>query len=456
MAKAVPTPVAASDSFGRMLHEEMMWVWHLIDGRFNDYFKQGRNVPNPDSLAAPALQPGASRYADLVLNLDLSRDERIMLALALAPHIAPQALDLFFLKNATTDRGYAEFGGVKGVHHAGFLPTGETALFLLCGDNFERRLAVTLLLDPDRPLFAQRVLRLGPASEGEPTWSGALMFSAAFLRHLVTGEEPRPELGASFPAKRIATRLTWDDLVLDIPTRRDILEIEAWARFAPLVRDEWGIGNHIKPGFRALFHGPPGTGKTLTASLLGQKLQRDVYRIDLSQVVSKFIGETEKNLSVVFAEAEHRNWILFFDEADALFGKRTATTSSHDRYANQEVSYLLQRVEDHDGVVILATNLKSNLDDAFVRRFQAIVHFHPPDVAQRRDLWRRTFGPKVKLAPDVDFAKLARDHEVTGGQIINVVLSACLAAAARPEQTVTMADITRALSREVEKEGRSP
>ena len=154
-----------------------------------------------------------------------------------------------------------------------------------------------------------------------------------------------------------------------------------------------------------------------------------MQRIDLSQVVSKFIGETEKNLATVFTEAARRDWILFFDEADALFGKRTATSSSHDRYANQEVAYLLQRVEDHPGLVILATNLKSNLDEAFARRFQISIHFAPPDATQRERLWRESFGRHVPLAPAVDLRRIAEAYDLTGGQIINVVRHAAIMAA---------------------------
>src|SRR5204863_2251929 len=136
--------------------------------------------------------------------------------------------------------------------------------------------------------------------------------------------------------------------------------------------------------------GPPGTGKTLTAGLLGKEFNKDVYRVDLSQIVSKYIGETEKNLSKIFDRAEHKDWILFFDEADALFGKRTNVQSSHDKYANQEVSYLLQRVEDYAGLLILSSNFKNNLDDAFIRRFHEVVHFPLPDARQRLILWEKS------------------------------------------------------------------
>ena len=151
--------------------------------------------------------------------------------------------------------------------------------------------------------------------------------------------------------------------------------------------NDWGLGRRLRHGHRSLFYGPPGTGRTMTTCLLGQRLGRDVFRIALSAVVSKYIGETEKNLEGLFGRAENMNCILFFDEADAPFGKRTNVSDAHDRYANQEVAYLLQRVEDYDGLVILASNYSSNIDEAFMRRFQAVVHFPMPTQTERKRLW---------------------------------------------------------------------
>ena len=142
--------------------------------------------------------------------------------------------------------------------------------------------------------------------------------------------------------------------------------------------NDWGMAPKLRPGYRSLFYGPPGTGKTMTACLLGKSTGRDVYKVDLSLVVSKYIGETEKNLARVFDQAQHKGWILFFDEADALFGKRSETRDAHDRYANQEVSFLLQRIETFDGIAILASNQRENLDDAFTRRFESIIYFPMP------------------------------------------------------------------------------
>lgn len=440
-----------------ILRAEMAWLSAVVDTRIRTYFAQPGATEKPVAPDVPELS-SESRYAAL-LESSLEREEereplRLLFALTLAPHIAPEVLDVFFLKNEKTDRGFTEFGGIKGIHHAGFLPTGDTALFLFGGDDVAVRLQRLPLLEPTHRAYTKGPLRLAPAQADEPAWSGALSFSGSFLRHLLTGEEPRPELGLAFPARPVTTALTWSDLVLDAQALAQVNEIKTWAQHERELLDDWGLQRHVKPGYRALFHGPSGTGKTLTATLLGNELGHEVYRVDLSQVVSKYIGETEKNLAVVFAEAERRRWILFFDEADALFGKRTQTSSSHDRYANQEVAFLLQRVEDHPGTVILATNLKSNLDDAFARRFQAVIHFPPPNAAQRLQLWRNCFGPKVKFDRDVDFTAIARQHELTGGQIINVVRYACIVAVQNGGK-VTQRAIDEGCRRELRNLGRT-
>jgi len=198
----------------------------------------------------------------------------------------------------------------------------------------------------------------------------------------------------------------------------------------------------------------PGTGKTLSACLLGKHCVCDVYKVDLSMIVSKYIGETEKNLARVFDMAEHKRWILFFDEADALFGKRTRVEESRDRFANQEISFLLQRIEDFDGVVILASNLKSNIDDAFRRRFQSIVHFPVPKQAERKRIWMEAFPRKARLEESVDLARIAEKYDVTGGMIMNVVQYASLMALSRGGNTVLLDDIEEGIRRELLKEGR--
>ena len=212
----------------------------------------------------------------------------------------------------------------------------------------------------------------------------------------------------------------------------------------------------LRPGFTSLFYGPPGTGKTLSACLLGKHCGCDVYKVDLSMVVSKYIGETEKNLARVFDLAEHKGWILFFDEADALFGKRTRVDDSHDRYANQEISFLLQRIEDFDGVVILASNFKANIDDAFVRRFQSVVHFpmpKPPRAAAH--LARGVPAARARSTTRIDLGRIAEQYELSGGTIMNVVRYASLMALSRGGEAIALDDVEEGVRRELLKEGRA-
>jgi len=433
-----------------------------------------------EDLAPPAPGAAASDHADLVARLDLGFDERLVLALALAPHLRPHLLDTLALRNATLDRGFTEFGGWKGRLHGGFLPTCETAAFLLAGDQLARRFALRQLLEADQPLCAEGLLRIEHDAPGEPFFSAPLRIADEALDTLIFGRRNKPDFSASFPAHRLDTPLDWADLVLAPEVQAEIGAIRTWlARGDELLRD-WKLARTLKPGYRSLFYGPPGTGKTLTATLLGKDSGTDVYRIDLSMVVSKYIGETEKNLARIFDQAASRRWILFFDEADALFGKRTATSSSNDRHANQEVAYLLQRVEDFAGTVILATNLRSNIDDAFSRRFQSLIYFPLPDAEQRLQLWKSMLPPKRTdppraadsprtdaaaadadrprkgwLAAEVDLRQLAADHELAGGAIANVVRFAAVAALQAGRDEIHAVDLRRGVAKELRKEGRT-
>ncbi len=258
----------------------------------------------------------------------------------------------------------------------------------------------------------------------------------------------------NFPAQRMETQQEWDDLVLNAQTRQQVKELETWLEHGNTLLDDWGMRRKIKPGFRALFHGPSGTGKTLTASLLGKYTKREVYKIDLSMVVSKFIGETEKNLDNLFAKAENKNWVLFFDEADALFGKRTNVQDALDKYANQEVSYLLQKLEGYGGLAILACNFIKNIDTAFIRRFQSIVHFPMPGPEERLLLWQKAIPEKVELEKDVQMDRLAKQFELTGAEIMNVVQYCCLRALEKGIETISLRDIQMGIRREFMKSGK--
>jgi SpoVK/Ycf46/Vps4 family AAA+-type ATPase len=219
--------------------------------------------------------------------------------------------------------------------------------------------------------------------------------------------------------------------------------------------DNFGLTRRIKPGYRALLHGPPGTGKTLTVGLLGQDTGLDVYRIDLAMVVSKYIGETEKNLGRIFDRAAGKNWILFFDEAESLFSKRTAVNDARDRYANQQVAYLLQRIEEYDGIVILASNLREHIDDAFTRRFDSIIYFPMPDTKARTRLWKQSVPPYVVWEKDIDLEVLAEERLLSGAAIMNVVRYASLMSEEAGHNELKRVHVMRGIQRELQKEGRS-
>ena len=206
-------------------------------------------------------------------------------------------------------------------------------------------------------------------------------------------------------------------------------------------------------GVNVLFAGPSGTGKTMAAEIIAADLGLELYKIDLSSMVSKYIGETEKNLDRVFTAAREANAILFFDEADAIFGKRSEVKDAHDRYANIEVGYLLQQMERYDGVVILATNLRKNMDDAFIRRLHVAVEFPFPEEADRLLIWRKVFPAQAPLAGDVDLAFVAKQFKLTGGNIRNIALLAAYLAADEGD-TITMRHVMRALKREYQKLGK--
>jgi hypothetical protein len=253
-------------------------------------------------------------------------------------------------------------------------------------------------------------------------------------------------------AVRVRPRRTWDDLVLPADEARQLRELAARHRRREVVYGQWGFPQFPSTGTVALFAGPSGTGKTLAAEVVAGELGLDLYKVDLSAVVSKYIGETEKNLERIFGAAAAGDLVLFFDEADALFGKRSEVADAHDRYANIEVAYLLQRLETYDGLVILATNLQRNIDHAFLRRLSFAVDFVLPEEDQRHAIWARSFPPTAPVADlDVDF--LARPFKITGGIIHNAALSAAFLAA-EAGAPIGMRHVVLALKREFQKLGR--
>lgn len=435
------------------LTKEFNWLAGLIEGSFERYFNPSE-APSV-LLAPPELSMEEGPYAALVCEYKLDADERKVLALALVPHFRPEILDVFFTQNPQLGRPFTEFGGAQGKYHRGFLPTGQTAAFLLDQGRTGDRGLLAGIYRGHHKLAREEFLSVQGVEEGEPWLSGALLPGVELLERVSGTVGAAREARGALLGSRLRTEMEWEDLVVSHFVLKELNMIRLWIEHEKILMEDPVFQKHIKPGFRSLFYGPPGTGKTLSASLLGKSCGLEVFRIDLSLIVSKYIGETEKNLGRIFDTAEKRNWILFFDEADALFGKRTQTKSSNDRYANQEVSYLLQRVEDYPGVIILASNLKSNMDEAFTRRFQSMIHFPMPDARQREKLWRKIFEGRFQPEPSIDLTALGEQYELSGGSMINVFRYVSLKAVARGGEFIREKDLTEGIRREFQKYGKT-
>jgi len=439
----------------RDLGRELEWFAEVLDARLKQYFGTENEAISVVDMVPPDLGSSTSCYAQFVEHYELSVAERLVILLALIPHIRPQMLDVLWTKNGTTERGFTEFGGLHGATHGGFIPTGETAAFIVAGDDLATRFELTRVFEGDHFFARRNIVQLSPVAAGEPLLSGALIIAREYLHWFTTAIERKPNFNSEFPARLIETQLDWEHLVLPASTLEHLDEIKHWILHGEQLLQDWGMNKKLPPGFTSLFYGPPGTGKTFSACLLGKHCGCDVYKIDLSMVVSKYIGETEKNLAKVFDMAEHKQWILFFDEADALFGKRTKVDDAHDRYANQEISFLLQRIEDFNGVVILASNQKANIDDAFMRRFQSVIYFPMPKPTERLRIWKNAFSPKALLEDKIDIQRIAEKYDLSGGTIMNVVRHSSLKALSRNAATIWLEDVEEGIRREFLKEGRT-
>ncbi|KAF0236154.1 MAG: ATPase [Prolixibacteraceae bacterium] len=433
------------------IEREIAWFREILKTRSLLNAKKETVYQSVYDILPPYLNGSNSAFAFFINERQLDFEERFLLVLALAPHVKPGLLDMFLVKNENTQQIYTEFGGKHGKNHNGFIPTGETAMFILAGNNLQKRFSLQRCFDGFHKFSRENILTLEEIDKNEPMLSGSLGISQEVLDLFTIGEVRKPNFSTGFPAKLMTTKMEWDGLVLNNRVMLQLNEIETWVTHHHKLMKEWGMERILKPGYKSLFHGPPGTGKTTTAELLGKKTNRDVYRIDLSQMVSKYIGETEKNLAKLFDRAESKEWILFFDEADALFGKRTSTRDAHDRYANQQVSYLLQRIEDFDGLVILATNLKSNIDEAFMRRFQSSINFPMPTPEERLKIWNNGFSLSVVFDKPIDLNEIAAKYELSGGAIINVIQHCSLRALARESNLITLNDIMEGIKREYHK-----
>ena len=434
----------------QLIKEEMESLENIIHKRIKFHFSM---IEDEFDYELSSLDANDDAYSNFIKKHNLSDEERVVLLLALSVEISPQVLDPFLSKNTLYDTPFTEFGGVNNGASRGFTPTIQTALFLLCGVDQALTLKSLNLFHDASNLFKENILNVANLSASESLIHSKLSLGKSTLHYFLNNSQNKYDYAKEFPASLLSSEYEWSDLVFSNHTKEHLEELEIWLAHHDALLNDWGMSKSIKQGYKALFYGPPGTGKSLTATLLGKKINKSVYRIDLSQIVSKYIGETEKNLEKVFLQAEEKDWILFFDEADSLFGKRTQVNSSNDRHANQGTSYLLQRIDESKNMIILASNLKDNFDEAYLRRFQSIIYFPLPETEERLTLWKKGFSPKASLK-NLDLEELASEYELSGATIMNVIRYASLMAIKKETLEISQSDVIQAIRREKFKEGK--
>ncbi|MBU3699188.1 MAG: ATP-binding protein [Candidatus Kapabacteria bacterium] len=404
-----------------------------------------------DPFEVPADNGYLSRFVD---EYSPTHMELAVFLLALIPHLIPEFLDEVIHRMYPEGGDANAVGGIRTGQSRFILPTAQTAVFVVCGRDFSDRASLMKLFSADHWFRKMHILWLQDVEYGESHMNSRLLVNPDIVDTMILGRAAPPRFSSDFPAEHVTTDLEWSDLVLRASTSSQIQEVLNWMEHNETAMRQWGMSARVKPGYRALFFGPPGTGKTLTAMLLGKYSNREVFRVDLSRIVSKYIGETEKNLSRLFDRAENKNWILFFDEADALFSKRTDVRDAHDKYANQEVAYLLQRIEAYNGLVVLATNQRNNIDEAFVRRFQSVIHFPMPGADERLQLWQRSIPKAVTLDIPLSLSDVAQQYELSGASIMNIVHYCAIELLASNESVLTSELLNSAIRRELVKEGK--
>ncbi|MGL4598773.1 MAG: ATP-binding protein [Bacteroidia bacterium] len=411
---------------------------------FREHLALGQAI---DLNKLPNLSEKKGRYA--LYHNKYSRIEkgnRLLVMLGLMQYLDPDFFNQFGLLQKS-NRGRF----IQDKKTGQLLPTGETFLQFFAGNDVATRMDGFRYLHPENELYKTSVLDLGEVTEGGGAHLGIIKIAAGYVDLFINDVERAPRFSNEFPAQRLLTQLNWDDLWVRPETRNRLEEISTWLNHEKEVRADWRLNKHIKQGFRCLFYGPSGMGKTLAATILGKQLDLEVYRVDLSTVVSKYVGETSKNLNALFNAAEHKRWVLFFDEGDALFGKRTDAAEGTDKnahYANQEVAFLLQRIENYNGLVIVATNLKNNIDSAFSRRFQQMVYFGPLDKEVAVQFWETHWSELVKRDERIDFNRIVVEYPLSQASVMNVIQRVTFLAVSRGDKVVSLTDFIRCLKDE--------
>jgi hypothetical protein len=394
-----------------------------IKGLVNDFewFKSNLDGILQNGIDAagtiPVLHHNDGEYARFVNKHVLNLHERVLILLGLCQYLDPSLCNKLI-------RDDNHFRLVQCKRTGVLIPTAETFLILVSGNLIQKRIVSHHYLGTEHLFYRKSVINVGESDEDVAPFFGALNITPSFRELFLYNRYSSPRFNKEFPAHLLETHMGWEDLIMNPATAERLEEIKAFLDHGETLRKEWGLSKHMKQGYRCLFYGPSGTGKTLAATLLGKHIQREVYRVDLSTVISKYIGETSKNLNALFNTAEDKNWILFFDEGDALFGKRVDTAQTDDKnahFANQDIAFLLQRIENYNGLIIVASNFRKNMDDAFSRRFQSIVHFDILKPELRKQYWLDNLPSKISLSNGIDLEQISKIHPFSPASIINII-----------------------------------
>lgn len=415
-----------------------------------------KNVLENNASAFLPLPPvnDESAYGRLILEQNFNSTDRVLLLLALAAGFAPETLSPLAALASDKENGIIT-GGFFRQGDLQLYPTIRTAVFLLSGNDLEARSYYAGYFHSKHRLFTSSIVLAEPRHEQSVFQNYEILLNDQFLATLFHGEAPRLDGDHGFPARRSTRKHSLADVVLAEKTKK---EIEKLRRFTRHMKELWEINKNkrYRNNFISIFSGDPGTGKSHTAEAVGNEFGLPVYKVNFAQMVSKYIGETEKNLERVFDRFDRQPCILFFDEAESVFGKRTEVSDSHDQHANNMQSYLLQKIEDFSGIVILATNVQNlfqYFDKAFQRRIRLIATFEFPDYPERLQLWNSSIEAPFSFEEGLT-ERLAKNYQFTGGSIFNLVSDAILDAMEKETKVITFEMVDAAMADEFKKTGR--
>ncbi|MTI21819.1 ATP-binding protein [Fulvivirga sp. RKSG066] len=421
------------------------WVSKVITQRLSEIEEKANSIPFQEIADKPTWQNN-SAWQILEEDLSLTEAESFLISLVFISQFQPSSLMPLW----ANEQLIYWAGGRKEKEQVSIVPTLRTVLFLLSGLNATKRAFYYDQLVSSR-LFKEQIFitQLGSMDSLE---NQMIKLSDEYYRWLMNGKKVSIGVSADFPAVLLETNQKFEDLVHKQSVLDQLESLTDFVQSQQTLYDHDDFARKVKPGYVSMLYGPPGTGKTMTVAVLGRKLGLDVYAVDLSRVVSKYIGETEKNLEKIFDRLEGKRCILFFDEADALFGKRTEVKDARDRYANQEVAYLLQKIERFPGLVILASNYNQNLDNAFKRRILTSIFIPPPAENEREILWKKALPDNFKYETDQLPIDLANSYQLTGANISNIIKLACLKATRDKTNLLTKSTVAPFIKLEQNKE----